>query len=279
MSSQSEVASLWYRASDPAAPVAQGDQFWGIELLDAFVGADGKVDVDRVSVDLVVLTQSCNLEHEKVASVLTSPLHRLDEWLQVNPADFSRLEDIRRGYDPSLYLLPAWPDAPVQAARPNRVVDLGQLRVIPFVVLRAALVETTERVALSSPAREHFSQAVARTFMRIGLPADIPSFDLKRLGEETLHLAEIPGDQGPISLVRPLAIARRRHQRIQTGEIFWTMTTRGHSPGLTGAGGNEAQALLSLGSQVVLALRRLAEGDGRWAWLGEYVERQDAEVG
>jgi hypothetical protein len=267
-----EVAALWYRAADSATPVAQGDQFWGLDLFDAHVDGAGTVTVDRLRANLIVITQSCDLEHEKVRNVLAAPLYALSDWLQVNPDDLARLEDIRRGYDPSLYLLPTWPDATVAPARSDRVVDLGDPRIIPFAILRSALDAGIDRVSLSSPAREHFSQAVARSFMRVGLPADIPSFSLKRIGEDELPLNGMPFDEGLLQLKKALRVSRKRFYRASTGETYWTLTTKGHNPALVGAGCDEAQVMASLGIQISLAVRRLRDGDTRWAWLEEYVD-------
>lgn len=283
MISPREVARLWYRRADPATAVAQGDQFWDLDLFDAYVDETGTVMVDRLRLSVIVLTQSCDLEHEKVKNVLTAPLYALSDWLQVNPGDLPRFEDIRRGYDPSLYLLPAWPDAAVAPARVDRVVDLGDLRVVPLPMLRSALDTGIDRVTLSSPAREHFSQAVARSFMRVGLPADVPSFALKRVGEDELTLTEITSEEGLLQFTGPLRVSRKRHLRPATGDTYWTITTKGHSPALLGAGGDEAQAISSLGAQVSLALRRYQDGDAQWSWLaeylGDYVERAETAGG
>lgn len=152
--------------------------------------------------------------------MLTSPMYDLGDWLRINPADLFRLEDIRRGYDPSLYLLPSWPSTQVEPARLDRVVDLSELRVLPLATIQGAVSAGASRIALSSPAREHFSQAVARTFMRVGRPVDIPSFAVKRLSEEESSLTEIPLDGASVLLTRPLRLGRRRHLRSGTGEVY-----------------------------------------------------------
>jgi len=273
MLSPRQVAAYWYRACDATTPVAQGDQFWDVEIFDAYVDDAGTVCADRLRASFVVLTQSCDLEHEKVTTVLTAPVYLLDDWLRVNPADLTRLEDIRRGYDPSLYLLPAWPDAPVVPARHDRVVHLGELRVVPFALLRAALNAGTDRAALSSPAREHFSQAVARTFMRVGLPADIPSFELKRVEENERLLTDLLFENGLRRLLQPLRVSCKRYRRGRTDDSYWMVTTKGHSPSLIGAGSGEAQAIASLGSQVMHALDQLRGGDTTWSWLEEHLGR------
>jgi hypothetical protein len=261
------VAAQWYSAVTLPSLLTQGDQIWDLALLEAHADAMGSVSVDRLRVDLVVLTQSCELDHQKVDRVLTAPMFSVGDWLQVNPADLFRLEDIRRGYDPSLYLLPGWPGAQIAAAHPDRIIDLSDLRVIPLATIRTAMAAGIPRRALSSHAREHFSQAVARTFMRVGLPVDIPSFELKRHAEEELSLSEIPQGETSLLLARPLRVGRRPHLRPGTGETYWVVVTKGQNPALMGAGRSAREALASLGDQLVLAREKLAAGDAAWSWL------------
>jgi hypothetical protein len=269
--SANEVAESWYRLADSGTPVAQGDQVWGLNLLDAFVDDDGAVRVSRLSANLIVLSQSCDLEHAKVATVLTSPMYSLGDWLKANPLDLPRLEDIRRGYDPSLYLLPAWPNSATLPSREDRVVNLGDLRVVTYSTLWSAVGTGLARVVLSSPAREHFSQAVARTFMRVGLPVDIPSFELKRLSEDELQLKQFSLPEGEIRLARALRLARRRYMRQRTGDNYWLLVTKGHSPSIIGAGSDEEGAVGSLTGQFAAAVAKLRDGDATWSWLGEYL--------
>ena len=266
-----DVAARWYAESSPMSPLAQGDQLWDLDILDAHVGDAGTVSVDRLRVSLIILTQSCDLEYEKVASVLTSPIYDLGAWLQVNPMDLFRLEDVRRGYDPSLYLLPAWPEAQARRARVDRLVDLSSLRVVRLEMLRSALGSGADRASLSSPAREHFSQAVARMFMRVGLPADIPPYDLKRQAENELQLIELPTNGPLLRLTRPLRVASRRYVRSGSGETYWGMTSKGANPALLGAGCSEEDAAASLGTHAALALDKLRAGDTAWSWLRKYL--------
>ncbi len=268
-----EVAAQWYSGVTPTSSLTQGDQIWDLELLEAHTDALGSMSVDRLRLDLIILTQSCDLEHRKVDRLLTSPMYPLGDWLRINPADLFRLEDIRRGYDPSLYLLPGWPSAQIEAAHPDRIIDLSDLRVIPLVTVRTAMTTGVPRLALSSPAREHFSQAVARTFMRVGLPIDIPSFDLKRQSEEELSLTEVPLGETSLPLARPLRVGRRPYLRPGTGETYWMVVTKGQSPALMGAGLSVPDAIASLGDQFMLAREKLAAGDAAWSWLKPHLTR------
>jgi len=56
------------------------------------------------------------------------------------------------------------------------VVDFRQIFSLPVPYLRKHAASLGSRWRLQSPYREHFSQAFARFFMRVGLPAAIPAF-------------------------------------------------------------------------------------------------------
>ncbi len=56
------------------------------------------------------------------------------------------------------------------------VVDFRQIYSLPVAYLRRHAGGLGSRWRLQSPYREHFSQAFARFFMRVGLPTAIPSF-------------------------------------------------------------------------------------------------------
>jgi hypothetical protein len=60
--------------------------------------------------------------------------------------------------------------------RASLVVDFRQIFSLPVAYLRMHAAILGSRWRLQSPFREHFSQAFARFFMRVGLPAAIPAF-------------------------------------------------------------------------------------------------------
>jgi hypothetical protein len=56
------------------------------------------------------------------------------------------------------------------------IVDFRQIFSLPFEYLTTRAEELGDRWRLDSPFLEHFSQAFARFFMRVGLPSAIPPF-------------------------------------------------------------------------------------------------------
>jgi hypothetical protein len=126
--------------------------------------------------DLIVMTQSCDLENEKAAFVALCPIHTLLEFEQANPSFTHKgaWENVRKGRVEGLYLLGS-PQEP-NNNRDALVVDFRQIYSLPFGLLNRHAEQRGERWRLKSPYLEHFSQAFARFFMRVGLPSAIPPF-------------------------------------------------------------------------------------------------------
>ena len=146
---------------------AFGEDF-GIE------GADTDIPVREA--DLIVVTQSCDLQNEKVALVALCPIHTLDAFEQSNPKFKigNRWEAVRKGLQAGLHLL-ASPEAP-ENNRAALVVDFGEIHSLPPSYVKKHAAQLGARWRLESPFLEHFSQALARYFMRVGLPSSIPPF-------------------------------------------------------------------------------------------------------
>jgi hypothetical protein len=125
---------------------------------------------------LIVVTQTCDLENRKVEFVALCPAHTLDEFEEWNP-DFSRKgqwEHVRKGRIEGLHLL-ASPESPADN-RAAMVVDFGHIVSVPYAYLTQHAESLGLRWRLESPFLEHFSQAFARFFMRVGLPSAIAPF-------------------------------------------------------------------------------------------------------
>ncbi len=126
--------------------------------------------------NLIIMTQSCDLENAKVNLVATCPIYTVANYEKVNEvlAKKGRWEEVRKGRIESLYLLssPENPDKNQEAL----VVDFREIYSLPFELLTKQAESQTHHWRLKSPYLEHFSQAFARFFMRVGLPSAIPPF-------------------------------------------------------------------------------------------------------
>ncbi|WP_425395436.1 hypothetical protein [Aeoliella sp.] len=139
-------------------------------------GEDEAKEVEVVSQRLIIVTQSCDLENGKVQFVALCPIHTLDEFAEANAHYKSpkNWEGVRKGQKASLHML-ASPEAPEDNTK-SLVVDFGHILSLPIEYLTAHAATLGGRSRLQPPFLEHFSQAFARFFMRVGLPSSIAPF-------------------------------------------------------------------------------------------------------
>jgi hypothetical protein len=170
---------FWRQVNEAA--LAQGD-FLPKCLVPVFAAdfaTKGEEQIEDVPVgeaDLIVVTQSCDLENEKISVVALCPIHSLADFEANNPAFAKKgqWEIVRKGRVEGLHLLGS-PENP-EDNRGALVVDFGQIYSLPPAYLTKRATDLGNRWRLDSPFLEHFSQAFARYFMRVGLPSSIPPF-------------------------------------------------------------------------------------------------------
>lgn len=158
--------------------IEQGDLF---ESCSVFIPAcseskDGLIDFDWEERDLIVLSQTCDLikGREKVTEVLLCSVWSRSELTTGHLSTPKGMEDARRGNLPGFHVLSACHLAEME--RDVRVVDFRRIYSLSTAFLRKKALDDDRRIRLLPPYREHLSQALARFFMRVGLPVDIPAF-------------------------------------------------------------------------------------------------------
>jgi hypothetical protein len=134
---------------------------------------DDEVTLDAS--DLIVISQSCDLENDKIQFVALCPILSCAEYdkQQKHPLG-KRWEEVRKGRHEGLHLL-ASPTNPTDSLEAF-VVDFRLVVSLPIGYVRGRAVSAGKRWRLDSPFLEHFSQGFARFFMRVGLPSTIPPF-------------------------------------------------------------------------------------------------------
>ncbi len=130
----------------------------------------------RKNFDIVVVSQSCDLVQDKLELVQVCPFWTLETMAQ--QVEFFRgkrgREELRRGNLPGYHLLN-------RCTLPNRetdflIVDFRSQFAVNKLTLKTLASQQQPRLRLLPPYREHLAQALARFFMRVGLPIDIPPF-------------------------------------------------------------------------------------------------------
>jgi len=171
------MESFWTEVTGPN--LAQGDWLMACPLPVfpseyALSGKPAGVRVDKA--DVIVITQSCDLENSKAPLVAMCPIFTISELARFDEqlAKPDTLERIRKGIQPA-YLMLASPDDPADN-RQALVVDFRAIHSLPVAFLQSHAATLGLRWRLRPPYLEHFSQALARFFMRVGLPSAIPKF-------------------------------------------------------------------------------------------------------
>jgi hypothetical protein len=172
------LAYPWYQAVS-GDDLAQGDILEScpvIILPEDFAPGDPTALFPWEERDVVVMTQSCDLVRgrEKVTEVLLCPVWGRSELTDGYLSTPKGMEDARRGNLPGFHVLAAC-DLPA-CPREVRVVDFRRVYSLPLAFMRRQAAAADQRIRLLPPYREHLAQAFARSFMRVGLPTDIPPF-------------------------------------------------------------------------------------------------------
>ncbi|MDX1970492.1 MAG: hypothetical protein SFV23_25205 [Planctomycetaceae bacterium] len=168
---------VWWRRTS-GSQLAQGDLLPECQL-PLFPGDWDRgqpTEEEVLSARLIVMTQSCDLVNRKAEHVALCPIHTLGEFESANPsfAKKGAWEAVRKGRMEGLHLL-ASPESP-DNNRSAFVVNFGQIISLPLDYLEQYASSVGDRWRLESPFLEHFSQAFARFFMRVGLPAGLEPY-------------------------------------------------------------------------------------------------------
>jgi hypothetical protein len=170
----------WYEiVPDPS--LEQGDFFFSCQIPTFLPGTTAAEEQENIPVDIqvhdvIVVTQSCDLQASKVENVLVCPVFPVTELETIEEYFRSTRgkEEIRRGNIPGLHMLAECKLNGFIA--PVRIVNFRQAFSLPFHQVNNLAIATQPRLRLLPPYREHLSQAFARFIMRVGLPVDIPIF-------------------------------------------------------------------------------------------------------
>ncbi len=189
------MPEAWYGIVGPELSLTQGDIIFDCPLLAwqdnslRLEGADeSEVLKDAtigIQADVVVMTQACDLEHEKVENVILCQHISLGDHRAVWEVNSRRVDqnpterawkhhcnDICEGYNWNLSMLN---DCKIDGSSIGiRIVFFNEVFTVPRSFLESLLRQRGHsRFRLLPPYREHLSQAFARFFMRVGLPIPV----------------------------------------------------------------------------------------------------------
>jgi hypothetical protein len=157
--------------------IQQGDiveNFSILSMIDPDDYPGTTLPLERLDLNLIVLSQSRDLNDGKIDRVVACSLHTLNDFPEDHPmARPGGLEQLRKGNLATFHLLNRCEVSGFE--RPFRIADFGGVHSIPVALVRKHLARSTH-LRLMSPYREHLCQSFARFFMSAGLPADLPPF-------------------------------------------------------------------------------------------------------
>ncbi len=139
-----------------------------------YQGAISEITVEEI--DVIVITQSCDLENNKAEFVALCPVYTLDEMEKTIPilARKGEWQKVRQGRIEGLHMLAGFDS--IADNRKSFIVDFHQIYSLPHEFLKRFAHGLGLRNRLQAPYLEHMAQSFARFFMRVGLPSAIPSF-------------------------------------------------------------------------------------------------------
>lgn len=190
------MTDSWYNLVDPGAPLTQCDLIFDCPVLTwnsgKPIGEESSPEaevlqnsVDAISVDVVVMTQACDLEQNRVENVILCPHISQKEhkaaWEEEmkargqNPTQKAwkaHCDDICNGFMFNYTMLNRCQIGTADIG--IRIVYFHEVYTVPRLFLESLLIGRNQpRFRLLSPYKEHLSQAFARFFMRVGLPTSI----------------------------------------------------------------------------------------------------------
>ena len=136
--------------------------------------SEQQFDIDLY--DLVVLTQACDLAHDKTEYVVCCPVSHhshIDKDFPGQGRNYvnNQKDKIIQGKVPGYAMIAEHNGQP---KRPISVVSFRLVFSLPKIFLQQ--MAKSRHLRLLPPYREHLSQGFARFFMRVGLPKPVPAF-------------------------------------------------------------------------------------------------------
>lgn len=179
-----ELNYPWY-LSVQGEGIEQGDFLFNFDIFVplTWVGDAGQINAELKTFDLVVMTQTCDIEQGKVESLLLCPWWDLWAFVDAATAKGENFggdvrESLRRGNLPGYHLLNEASQDGIEIG--IGVVNFREVYTAPTAQVKAIAKAAGKRLRLRPPYREHLAQAFARFFMRVGLPVDIPKSKVKK---------------------------------------------------------------------------------------------------
>ncbi len=181
---------LWYEEINNSSDITQGDIFLNChiplpdkDLYKAIIQKEEslKSKLNLQIVDVIILSQACDIENDKINSLVMCPIWSLSTLMKENKyyKSSKARENLRQGKEPAYHLLNDYSSPKITFE--FSVVEFHRIYSLPKNYLKTMGKNEDVRLRLLPPYREHLSQAFARYFMRVGLPIDIEKSRIRNI--------------------------------------------------------------------------------------------------
>lgn len=169
----------WYSVVSGAA-LEQGDILTAFPLYTvehrAGVG-ETEIEILETTRNVVVLTQTCDIENQKVSEILVAEVIDYEKAVAAGSATgYMKSEKFRKdavnGALPAQHLLPPHENPPMRWS----LVEFHHIYSSPLALAQQFAGSAGDRLRLVPPYKEHLAQGIARYFMRVGLPTTLHPF-------------------------------------------------------------------------------------------------------
>jgi hypothetical protein len=139
---------------------------------------------------MVIVSQSCDLQADQKSDmwlVFLSPVWKLSEAADLSQFLASSIgkEECRRGNMAGYHMIAGCEHN--QWKQEVSIVSFREIWSLPLNFVRSMARQIGLRPRIRSPYREHFAQAFARNFMRVGLPVDISPFKSEKAEADVMR--------------------------------------------------------------------------------------------
>ena len=177
---------IWYDDVPVGSSIEQGDIIESCNIIvpneqhyQAILdNNENEAPLDIKEIDGIILSQSCDIQNEKIDSIILCPIWSLKRFIEKG-SSFSgskAREELRQGKFPEYHLLQRLEGEKLPSD--FYFVDFHRIYSVPKSFIEA-IVKDKPHKRLLPPYREHLSQSFARFFMRVGLPVDIPKEEIR----------------------------------------------------------------------------------------------------
>jgi|SRR5208337_2546648 len=166
----------WYSVSAATENLQQGDFIKDLPIFLPKFSEGDDINVSVLILNVIILSQSCDLENKKIKTVMVCPFKPYSEFVKDNPY-YGKSEAKQALVDATVISFHLLDKCEIENfACGFLIVDFRNTFSVPIEYLESHSKKYNKRLRLLPPYREQLAQNFARFFMRVGLPSNIRDF-------------------------------------------------------------------------------------------------------